>query len=78
MPAIELLMETCARIGQVGGIAADPPSGPSAAAMAQLVQAMAAFPSDGAAIDQGPINQASQEGILQPSLFAAPPLHHDV
>jgi hypothetical protein len=76
---------SAASMGQVGlewmiaGITADPPTGSSPAAMAQLVQAMAAFPSDdGAAIDQGPINQASQEGILQPSLFTASSLHHAV
>ncbi len=61
---------------QGGGIAADPPAASSAASTALLVQAMAGFPSDGAAIDQGPITQASQEGISQPSLFAAPSLQH--
>ncbi len=73
-----------ALIGHVGmewtvaGIAADPPTGSSPAAMAQLVQAMAAFPSDGAAIDQSPINQATQEGTSQPGHFSAPSLHHTV
>jgi hypothetical protein len=82
-------LTTAASLGQVGlewqlgGFAVDPPTGSMAvsssqvatdATTSQLVQARAGFSSGGAALDQGPISQATQDGTPQPSLFAVPSL----
>jgi hypothetical protein len=71
---------SAAAMGSVGlewtvdGIAADPPAASSSASTAALIQAIAGFSSGAAALEQGPLNQASQDATSPPSLFAASPL----
>jgi hypothetical protein len=61
----------------VDGIApASPSGGASGAAIGPLVQAMAGLSSGAAALNQGSLNQATQDATSPPSLLAASPLVH--
>jgi hypothetical protein len=68
-------MGTVAFPWQVDGIAPASP-GASGASLGQLLQAAAGLSSGAAALEQGPISQASQDATSQPGLFAASSLAH--